>query len=181
VEREPMKCPVCGNALTEIQAGSIKVQACKDGCAGIWVNHFQLDKIDKPDEYDGAVLAKLQKKDSVTVDLDKQLNCPQCQDHIPMMRHFFSVKREVLVNECPECGGYWLNMGELLKIRQNWKTDDEREKAADDYFTALFGTPMAQDLAKDEVWETKAKKVYDIFKYICPSHYFKDQNWNKPF
>lgn len=72
-------------------------------------------------------------------------------------------------------------MGELLKIRTTWKTDAEREKAADEYFNALFGKAMAQDKAKDEVWETKANKVYNIFKYICPSHYFKDKNWNKPF
>jgi Zn-finger nucleic acid-binding protein len=176
-----MKCPACGNNLTETQTGSIKVQACKDGCGGLWVSHFQLDKIDHPDEYDGEILAHLQKKDSVTVDLNQQRFCPQCQDHIPMMRHFFSVKREVVVDECPECGGYWLDMGELLKIRQTWKTDAEREKAASDYFNALFGKAMAEDKNKDEVWETKAKKVYDIFKYICPSHYFKDQAWNKPY
>jgi Zn-finger nucleic acid-binding protein len=176
-----MKCPVCGNPLTEVQTGSIKVQACKDGCGGLWVSHFQLDKIDKPDEYDGEILANLQKKTALSTDLSQQLHCPQCLDHVPMMRHFFSVKREVLINECPECGGYWLNMGELLRIRQTWKTDAEREKAADDYFAALFGKEMAEDKAKDEVWETKADKVYDIFKYLCPSHYFMGKKWNRPF
>ena len=176
-----MKCPVCGTPLTEIQAGSIQVQACKDGCAGLWVSHFQLDKIDKPDEYDGEILARLQKKNSVTIDPNQQLHCPQCADHVPMMRHFFSVKKDVQVNECPECGGYWLNMGALLQVRQDFKTDADREKATDAYFNALFGQQMAQDKAKDEVWETKASKVFDIFKYICPSHYFKDPKWNRPF
>jgi Zn-finger nucleic acid-binding protein len=174
-----MKCPACGKNLSEIQAGSIKVQACKDGCAGIWVSHFQLDKIDKPDEYDGELISNLKKNDSVKVDVEKKRHCPQCPDNITMMRHFFSVKREVVVDECPECGGYWLDMGELLKIRHTWKTDAEREKAAGEYFNAMFGKAMAEDRSKDEVWETKARKVHDILRYICPSHYFKIKGWSK--
>lgn len=170
-----MKCPMCGNDLVEVQTGSIKVQACKDGCGGLWVGHFQLEKIDKPDEYDGEILAHLQKKGSVPIDVTRQLHCPQCQDHVPMMRHFFSVKRDVLINECPECGGYWLNMGALLTMRQDWKTDAEREKAASDYFDALFGQQMAAQKARDEVWETKAAKVFGIFKYLSPNHYFANK------
>jgi Zn-finger nucleic acid-binding protein len=176
-----MKCPACGNNLVEVQAGSIKVQACKEGCGGLWVSHFQLDKIDKPDEYDGEILSQLQKNPSVKVDPTQQRHCPQCPDHIPLMHHFFSVKKEVVIDECPECGGYWLDMGELLTIRKTWKTDAEREKAADDYFNTVFGEEMEKDKEKDEVWETKAQKTFSIFKYICPSHYFKDKNWNKPF
>lgn len=176
-----MKCPVCDNLLVEITAGSIKIHACQNGCGGLWVDHFQLDKIDKPDEYDGEVLTRLQGKNLAVVDLNRSLRCPQCADHPPMLRHFFSVKREVLVNECPECGGYWLYMGELLKIRQTWKTDAEREKAADAYFASVFGPEMKQDMAKDAGWEAKARQFHALFKYICPSTYFKDKNWDKPY
>lgn len=176
-----MKCPVCGNTLSEVQAGSIQVHACQSGCGGLWINHFQLDKIDKPDEYDGEILSQLQNKINFAIDVEKPLHCPQCADNIIMMRHFFSVKREVLINECPECGGYWLYMGELLKIRHLFKTDAERAKATDAYFTAMFGKEMAQDKAQEEQWATKADKVYDLFKYICPSHYFMNKDWNKPY
>ncbi len=32
-------------------------------------------------------------------------------------RHFFSAKRRVEVDQCPNCGGYWLDAGELALIR----------------------------------------------------------------
>jgi uncharacterized protein len=32
-------------------------------------------------------------------------------------RHFFSAKRHVQVDQCPNCGGYWLDSGELADIR----------------------------------------------------------------
>jgi Zn-finger nucleic acid-binding protein len=32
-------------------------------------------------------------------------------------RHFFSAKRRVEVDQCPNCGGYWLDAGELNQIR----------------------------------------------------------------
>ncbi len=176
-----MKCPVCGNALSEVKAGSILVHACQNGCGGLWINHFQLDKIDMPDEYDGEILTQLQNKANIKIDVNQPLHCPQCPDKIVMMRHFFSVKREVLINECPECGGYFLYMGELLKIREQFHSEAEKAKATDDYFNAMFGKQMKQDLNKEEVWVTKADKVYDLFKYICPTHYFMNKGWNRPY
>jgi Zn-finger nucleic acid-binding protein len=34
-----------------------------------------------------------------------------------LKRHFFSAKRKVEVDQCPNCGGYWLDAGELAAIR----------------------------------------------------------------
>ena len=31
-----------------------------------------------------------------------------------MMRHFFSVKRQVEVDECPGCGGFRLDAGKMV-------------------------------------------------------------------
>ena len=47
-----------------------------------------------------------------------------------MMLHFFSVKQQVQVDECPSCAGIWLDCGELLRIRSEFKTEDERKQAA---------------------------------------------------
>lgn len=176
-----MVCPACGKSLSEVKAGSITVHVCREGCGGIWVNHFQLDKIDMPDEYDGQILADLQNKGTVRVDINAPLKCPACADKIPMIRHFFSVKKDAVMDECPECGGYWIGMGQLLKIRGDFKTEAEREKAADDYFQTVFGKEMAQMMAQDKIQEEKALKFHHLFEYICPSHYFKDKTWNEPY
>ncbi len=37
-----MNCPVCANTLSDIQAGNIRVDVCKDGCGGTWFDWFEL-------------------------------------------------------------------------------------------------------------------------------------------
>src|SRR5256884_6177388 len=32
-----MNCPACGTAMTEIAVSDVKIQACKGGCGGLWV------------------------------------------------------------------------------------------------------------------------------------------------
>src|SRR2546429_2575315 len=46
------------------------------------------------------------------------------------MRHFWSVKRDVVVDECPKCEGIFLDPGELAEIRSDYKSDGDRHKAA---------------------------------------------------
>ena len=46
----------------------------------------------------------------------KNRHCPKCGD-IVLMRHYYSKKRGVVVDECPSCGGFWLDAGELEQIR----------------------------------------------------------------
>jgi Zn-finger nucleic acid-binding protein len=52
----------------------------------------------------------------VQVDLSLKRACPRC-DGVKLKRHFFSAKRQIDVDLCPGCGGYWLDAGELEKIR----------------------------------------------------------------
>jgi Zn-finger nucleic acid-binding protein len=44
-------------------------------------------------------------------------------------RHFFSAKRRVEVDQCPNCGGYWLDAGELALIRAEKAQAATAEKA----------------------------------------------------
>ena len=107
---------------------------------------------------------------SIVVDHTKRLKCPKCDD-IVMMRHFFSVKKEVEVDECPGCGGFWLDAGELRKIRSLFNTEEERHEAADDYFSEVFGDKLAAMRAEDEAKLAKARRVSNMFRFICPSYY----------
>jgi TFIIB-like protein len=47
-----------------------------------------------------------------------------------MMRHFFSAKRAVTVDECQTCGGIWLDSGELQRIRREYDSEEARRLAA---------------------------------------------------
>src|SRR4051794_8634362 len=108
-----MNCPACGNTLTAITAGDITVDACKGGCGGIWFDTLEIKKVDESSQSAGETLLHIDRNPMVHPDPSQraQLNCPKCGAH--MTRHFFSVKKQVLVDECPACGGTWVDAGEL--------------------------------------------------------------------
>jgi hypothetical protein len=46
-----------------------------------------------------------------------------------MMRHFYSPLKKVMVDECPNCGGFWLDAGELAGLREETQLKNERKRA----------------------------------------------------
>ena len=111
-----MKCPACFNELTEIQVGALKVDVCQGGCGGIWFDAFELERADEEKEEVGQKLLDIKRDEQVQVDRARKRECPRCSG-IKLQRHFFSAKRQVEVDQCPNCAGYWLDAGELAAIR----------------------------------------------------------------
>lgn len=172
-----MKCPACSNPLQEMTVADIAVDVCKGGCGGIWFDNFELKKFDEPHESAGEALLDIEWDENTIVDHTKRLKCPKCDD-IAMMRHFFSVKKEVELDECPGCAGFWLDSGELRKIRSLFNTEEERHKAADEYFSEVFGDELDAAKAANEAELDKARKIANMFRFICPSHYIPGkQKW----
>jgi Zn-finger nucleic acid-binding protein len=111
-----MKCPACFHELTEYKFGGVTVDACAGGCAGMWFDAFELQRVDEPHEVPGEHLLRVQRDPKLTVDFSRRRDCPRCMG-VKLKRHFFSARKEVEVDHCPNCGGYWLDAGELEKIR----------------------------------------------------------------
>jgi Zn-finger nucleic acid-binding protein len=111
-----MKCPACFNELTEIQVGSLAVDVCQGGCGGIWFDAFELQRVDEQDETEGESLLNIQHDGRIVLDRSRKRECPRCAG-VKLHRHFFSAKRQVEVDQCPNCAGYWLDAGELAMIR----------------------------------------------------------------
>jgi len=172
-----MECPACSNMLQEVTVADVTVDLCKGGCGGIWFDWFELKKLDEPHESAGRELLDVERDKGIIIDHTKRLNCPKCDD-IVMMRHFFSVKKEVEVDECPGCGGFWLDTGELGKIRGLFNTEEERHKAADEYFSEVFGDKLTAMRAEDEAKLNKARRIANMFRFICPTYYIPGkQDW----
>lgn len=172
-----MKCPACSNQLQKKTVEDITVDVCDGGCGGIWFDNFEIKKFDEPHESAGQALLDVQKDDSIKIDPEKRLNCPKCENMV-MMRHFFSVKRAVLVDECPNCAGFWLDAGELGKIRSLFDTEEQKNQAANDYFSEVFGPAVAAGRAEDAKKLEAARKVSNMFRFICPSNYIPGkQSW----
>jgi uncharacterized protein len=111
-----MKCPACFNELTQKQVGRLTVDVCQDGCGGIWFDAFEMEQVDEEEEAAGEALLDIPRDDRVLVDRSRKRECPRCPE-IKLHRHFFSAARRVEVDQCPNCGGYWLDAGELAQIR----------------------------------------------------------------
>src|SRR5512138_132962 len=106
-----MKCPACFNELSTLQVGSVQVDVCQGGCGGIWFDAFELQKIEKLHQGNDTLL-QIRMDLDVVVDPSRKRECPRCAG-IKLHRHFFSAKRRVQVDQCPNCSGYWLDAGEL--------------------------------------------------------------------
>ena len=173
-----MRCPACGNVLSVVTVGGVTVDVCEGGCGGIWFDRYELTKVDESHESAGEELLNVERAEDVKVDLTKRISCPKCADNVVMMRHFFSVKRQVTVDECPNCGGHWLDAGELGAIRTEFETEEERKQAAAQYFSELFDPELAARHAGTMEDLKKAQRIAHMFRFICPSYYIPGkQEW----
>lgn len=172
-----MKCPACDCNMEEVVIKDIAVDVCKQGCGGLWFDKFELQKVDEPHESAGESLLQISMERKVVTDHSVKRKCPKCEDII-LMRHFFSVKKEVEVDECPNCGGFWLDYGELGQIRSQYSSEEERKRAAEEYFENIFGDELNRMQKESQDKLEKAKKIAGMFRFICPSYYIPGkQDW----
>jgi Zn-finger nucleic acid-binding protein len=80
------------------------------------------------------------------------------------------------MDECPNCGGHWLDPGELKTIRTEYASEEERERAAAEYFSEISDSQLAAARAQTE--EDLAGRIAHIFRFICTSYYLPGkQDW----
>src|SRR5438046_10330170 len=116
-----MNCPGCGTGMTEQSVSELSVQTCKCGCGGLLFDEWTRRKVDQPDQSAGEALLHIEQNPAVKVDPDKGRTCPR-DAGVVMMRHFWSVKRDVVVNECPKCEGISIDPGELAELRPAYRS-----------------------------------------------------------
>ena len=67
-----MKCPACGNELTGIEIGEITVDACRNGCGGIWFDQLELNRLDEQHETAGESLLDIERDPAVKLDRERR-------------------------------------------------------------------------------------------------------------
>jgi hypothetical protein len=137
-----MICPACNRRLSALTVGALTVDVCRGGCGGIWFDNFELEKVDQAHEQLGESLTTLEFDLTVEIRGGKR-SCPRCLD-IVMLQHRFSPEKPVVVDECPKCGGMWLDGGELSQIRRQTPTAEDRKKAATQFLNRMFLEDLAQ-------------------------------------
>jgi Zn-finger nucleic acid-binding protein len=134
-----MKCPACDHALSTVEVGPIKVDACSGGCGGLWFDRLELRRVDESVEGAGAALLDIPR---TRERVHPKLVCPRC-DRQKMIQHLFHPTIRITVDECPRCAGMWLDAGELAEIRANAGTEAERHARAEATFEKTFGSRLA--------------------------------------
>lgn len=131
-----MDCPACLKPLTALPAGDIEVDACQNGCGGVWFDAHELDKFDEPCEFPThSILSLAKKKESVHVAAKQVRKCPKCPGEV-LIRQWLDTRHEVEIDQCWNCGGVWLDVGEINTIRGQFSSYAERAQAVNEYIDA---------------------------------------------
>ncbi|MBC8469109.1 MAG: zf-TFIIB domain-containing protein [Planctomycetes bacterium] len=138
-----MDCPACGKKMEAESFGNVLVDVCKSGCKGIWFDWGELKELDTSHKGAGKALDEALKSPRVNDAGHGPLKCPKCG--IVMHAHKYRSAKEVNVDECYGCGGFFLDSGELREIREHHMSGEER----DAYIQKLVAdTPMAGESEK---------------------------------
>ena len=111
-----MKCPRTQSELTLIKVGKVPVFV-SEACGGVFLESQTLALFEFPQEERGRALEKhLRQFHHQLSELDNRCWCPICPDTV-MLRRYDSPLHVVEIDECPGCGGVWLDTGELKHLQ----------------------------------------------------------------
>jgi Zn-finger nucleic acid-binding protein len=113
-----MKCLRCADVELEVQARGegtdiVEIDVCPS-CQGVWLDNRELKKLD--DNFFVDVEPVESEQVGATAD-DAQLTCPRCEGGPALNKVKPAQFGDVVVDNCPACQGFWLDKGELEKMR----------------------------------------------------------------
>jgi uncharacterized protein len=125
-----MNCPKCIGKLSEKEiVRSIHADVCFL-CEGIWLDKGEfgsLIRLDSKDflfddlsssEYDGSEIKELAQELN-----DKEGHCPRCSNVTLTKSKYRGKKGDLMIDECPQCHGIWLDGGEIHQVRDRGLVD----------------------------------------------------------
>jgi len=109
-----MKCLDCAgdmvNNLVMTKTNHIAYDLC-EACGGLWLDGGELDKM--AFQVEGSIEVSSQRE--TDKDIEPQKQCPRCDD-TPLDKVIFVGYSDIVLDHCRNCGGFWLDGGELLRI-----------------------------------------------------------------
>jgi len=88
------------------------LDVCYGGCGGIWFDATELERVDARA---ATTLHTIWQAPVNPAKLDEPRMCPRCPDLV-LERKWFSDSRNVEIDQCPKCGGIWLDAGEFSRV-----------------------------------------------------------------
>lgn len=155
-----IKCPACGSIMTKIFIPSqgVSLDICDKGCGGIFFDNRELDKFKNcPESNIQEISELLSVKEYARVDQNITRVCPNCSTNM--------VKTElpnssVQLDTCYNCGGIFLDYGELDLIRKSmqYKQIATRNQPAPQQTSTI----KLEEFYKDTQSESQAYKALNF-------------------
>ncbi len=165
-----MKCPVCGKDMIQENFG-VNVDVCENGCKAILFDQGELRMLDEKNEGLGAALEAALRYPRNNEGKRGQIKCPKCS--LPMHIHKYKRAKEVNVDECYNCGSFFLDSGELTDIRNNYMSDAEVKAYAEKIMSAV--PEYAQALKDLDAQKKRLEAIHKYTKFMTFSY------WRKKF
>lgn len=158
---EEIYCPACGKKMKKIfmPQQNVNLDVCVDGCGGIYFDNREFSQFDEQNEDISPLLDVLDGKVFGSVNENAERKCPVCGNI--MVKNFASAKHQIQVDECYNCGGKFLDFGEIDKIRCQYNTEAERSADAIKELYSIAG----KEISSLELNYKKIKARHSINKY----------------
>lgn len=118
-----MNCPSCGAEMRADAEPDVRIEKCA-ACGGMFLDKGELDVLATGLAGDVEFCAF---DDELPVDTFKPRACPKCGD-AEMRKIEFLRYTGVILEHCPECGGFFLDGGELERVNAALREISGRER-----------------------------------------------------
>ncbi|MFC1764004.1 zf-TFIIB domain-containing protein [Planctomycetota bacterium] len=156
-----MDCPACGHELTPQKVESITLHVCDGGCGGMWFNWTELEAFDNALE-PTTIPLNIRRDESRIRNQALQYDCPHCTNLV-MAHRFIHVIDDILVDECPSCGGIWLSADEFEELRTQIDGDPEWQTSG----TGSTGIAAESDEAKETAEAQRNSRFVNACRFLC--------------
>lgn len=150
--QKTLNCPACGKEMEKvfIPSQGINLDICTDGCGGIFFDNREFDSFDEKNEDISAIVEKLDGKTFTKPSENITRVCPNCG--AKMVKNHSSIHKTIEIDECYSCGGKFLDNGELVKVREEYDNNEQRDEDIMRYLYKEVGQELAaQDKAYSEI------------------------------
>lgn len=137
-------CPDCRYPMVTERHHDTDLDVCRN-CAGIW---FDADELRRLIASDPVSLIALEEKLTPRITQQKikpaVSACPSCASLLHI--YHYQYDSPVELNACLDCGGFWVQEGELEKMQQ-WRSQHAQPDARETQGIALAHAEMEHDRA----------------------------------
>jgi Zn-finger nucleic acid-binding protein len=162
-----LTCPACGKTMEKvfIPSEGINLDICTEGCGGIYFDNREFNDFDEQNEDITKILEKIENKTFDRVSENQTRHCPNCGGI--MVKNHSSIKKEIQVDDCYNCGGKFLDNAELVKIREEYESNEERDADILRHVHSHIGVELAEQARRyAEIDPNKDTYVRKLFRFL---------------